>query len=211
MAATETEQELAKTSLEQVQDRNWQEAVSNAIASGDAPTMQLVADTMKAEGMESQSKALQKVIEQEREAAAIATNEIRAKKAESKQEPEPEPITAKDIQKAEPAPAPAPVDPRRIAAGELATYLESTSRYKENRDKVASYQETLGLDPDGLYGSETALELIAYGIIPPAPFYWPRSNALQAVSDYKSILKEKAATDPNRKELWIEAIEKAGK
>lgn len=113
-----------------------------------------------------------------------------------------------------------PTTEPRYAAGQLALYLSSTPRFKEDKTKVAAYQKNNlasvqaahtalkksgKATVDGLYGTSTALSLArSYGIVPPAPFYYP-TNPTPAKNAYKAELLKFAKADPQRADEWTHA------
>lgn len=113
-----------------------------------------------------------------------------------------------------------PTTEPRYAAGQLALYLSSTPRFKEDKTKVAAYQKNNlasvqaahtalkksgKVTVDGLYGTSTALSLArSYGIVPPAPFYYP-TNPTPAKNAYKAELLKFAKADPQRADEWSHA------
>lgn len=112
-------------------------------------------------------------------------------------------------------------DPRKDQAAALALALGSTKRFKENKTQVTAFQQAnmpeekksaiiLGKPvptADGLYGTTTALTLArVYGIVPPAPFYYP-TNPAPAKTAYKKQMAAFAASDPQRADEWTHAGE----
>lgn len=95
-------------------------------------------------------------------------------------------------------------DPRAIAAEGLASYLKSTSRYKEDRSRVRAFQQLVGQKPDGLYGVGTGLEIARQGVVPARPYYYSK-NKTKAASDkraWKAAMASYAAKDPSRRVQW---------
>ncbi len=116
-----------------------------------------------------------------------------------------------------------PGDPKKDQAAALALHLGTTKRFSENRTQVGAFQTAnlaeerksagiLGKDPtkttaDTLYGTTTALTLArVYGIVPPAPFYYP-TNPTPAKTAYKAQMAKFAAADPQRSDEWFHAGE----
>ena len=205
--------EKAEQAMQEAERRNWQEAAAAAAASGDAQTMELVAEEMVQDGAVEQGASLNQAAQVLREEAAQATTALRQElQASGELEPGVEvEVTAEDIRAAEPAP-PAPVeDPTMQAARDLAAYLATTSRYNEDKTVVAAHQQVLAQTPDGLYGPATALALADRGIVPPNPFYWPRVDTVQVVSEYKAEMLDHAEADPGRASEWKKAAAQAGR
>ena len=198
-AGNKREIEAAKKAQTSAQDRAWQEATVNAVASGDAQALDAVAEEMQADGMKPQAQTVKKVAKDWRQDAANATNAIITESGGQAT------VTPKDIEEAEePLPEPPP-NPMRQTAVEFADYLRSQEPWywgKEDGKIVESYQESFGNTPDGRYGPGDAAELAFYGVIPPAPFYWPSSGTNAAIVKYQALLNEKAAQDPARAEQW---------
>lgn len=111
--------------------------------------------------------------------------------------------------------------PSQKQAADMALALATTVRGKENRDQVAAFQtanlteeqisqKTLAkpgaAKADGLYGTTTALTLArVYGIVPPAPFYYP-TNPTPAKKAYVAQLALLAKADPQRADEWAHAM-----
>ena len=199
VAETPAEANLAVQAMDAAQDREWQAAAVKAVQSQDAPTVDLLAEAMLAEGLREEAITLQAVAEQWREDAAALNTEARG-----------ETITAADVQAAEPPPPQIVANPARDAAVALADYLRPLSPWKEDREKVAALQAEIGVSADGKYGPQTAMAIAAHGIVPPAPFYWPGApNTQAAIENYKAYLLQKAADDPTNAAAWQKAAEGA--
>jgi len=207
IAANPTEEKEAINAIDSALKRDWQQAVTQAVASKDAPTMVAVSAQLAQNGMKKESDALLEIVKIEREKAAKETEKL---KQELAPEQPVEVVTVEQIEQAEPPPV-VIVDPLQQVAKEFAEYLSSTRRYQEDRGKVAAFQEQLSLEPDGLYGKNSALELLRRGIVPPNVFYWPRVNAALAVEEYKEALRLKMQSDPSRKAQYEKAIREAGR
>jgi len=95
-----------------------------------------------------------------------------------------------------------PPDVRQLQAGQLALSLVGRRAGTEDRKKVAKYQAVNQLKADGLYGPSTALSLAGFGIVPPTPFYWPRSNPIGAKRMYKQALLARGQGDSPRRQEW---------
>jgi hypothetical protein len=111
-------------------------------------------------------------------------------------------------------------NPKKDQAAKLALMLGTTKRFKENKEQVRAFQ-TANLSEeqksqailkkpgnaatDGLYGTTTALTLArVYGIVPPAPFYYP-TNPTPAKKAYQAEMAKFAVADPQRADEWNHA------
>jgi peptidoglycan hydrolase-like protein with peptidoglycan-binding domain len=103
---------------------------------------------------------------------------------------------------AEPEPAP---DVAELAAS-LVAHLRGTAAGREDRSLVEAFQRAMHLNATGAYGPGTAEALIAFGYVPPRPFYWPQKGSDAARSRYRLALRTRAKTDPiNRAALLAAA------
>jgi len=106
-----------------------------------------------------------------------------------------------------------PMSDSRVAAQQLTDYLIGlgglSARYKEDQTQVKGYQDRIGgtaLPSDGKYGRGTAAAIMQEGLIPVAPFYWPRTNTQTAKDQFLSLVRNFAAADPQRKTQWDKLI-----
>lgn len=104
-----------------------------------------------------------------------------------------------------------PESPARTAARELTAYLTSigglAGRFKEDRKKVAGYLSTLGVpDPTGMYGRQAAGAVMQNGYVPVVPYYWPKTGAAKAKTDFINLIQSFAAADPQRDASWKKLI-----
>lgn len=195
-ASTPEEVAAAKDAIVAVASADWQGAVVSASLSGDAATLDTVAEAMTAAGLAGQAASVRALSDTLRQEAieANAAEGVAVSKSEL-------------VALAPEAPIPPP-DPGLIAAKALAVYLAGFTPWKENRVTVTEFQKQMGLSKiDGKYGPETAKALASYGIIPPAPYYWPAVGTNAAISDYRATLREKAASDPPRAAKWLSAAD----
>lgn len=97
-------------------------------------------------------------------------------------------------------------DPMDVARANLAQrtadHLRTATKYKEDKALVGAFQTqeiTQGWTgkADGLYGPGTARRFARYGIVPPNPLYWPRTNPTQAKAEYAAWLLSQAPSQPN--------------
>jgi peptidoglycan hydrolase-like protein with peptidoglycan-binding domain len=90
-------------------------------------------------------------------------------------------------------------------AQELVRNLEATAAGDEDRELVARFQAAHGLNATGSYGPGTAEALIALGIVPPKPRWWPSKKLWRAQYRYRVALREQAHRDPFRSDEWLSA------
>jgi peptidoglycan hydrolase-like protein with peptidoglycan-binding domain len=90
----------------------------------------------------------------------------------------------------------------RSLAARLALHLFHVRPGDEDRELVAHFQRTSGLNDSGAYGPSTALAFVPFGIAPPKPFYWPRKGLLRMKALYRITLLEQAKRDPQRADEW---------
>jgi peptidoglycan hydrolase-like protein with peptidoglycan-binding domain len=102
---------------------------------------------------------------------------------------------------AEPEPSP---DVAELAA-RLAEHLRATTAGREDRALVESFQRAMHLNATGAYGPGTAEALIAFGHVPPRPFYWPQKGSDAARSRYRLALRTQAAKDPANRAALLAA------
>lgn len=88
---------------------------------------------------------------------------------------------------------------------ELVQNLEATAPGDEDRELVTRFQERHGLNATGSYGPATAEALIALGIVPPRPRYWPSKKLWRAQTRYRVALRQQAHNDPQRADEWLSA------
>lgn len=120
----------------------------------------------------------------------------------------------------QPAPAPIVVDPGYKRAQDLAIHLwggitpEKGGKFgrprgKEDTTMVKLFQTSeqgMAGDADGKYGIKAAsLMAVKYNIIPPLPRYFSKKTWQTDKKNYKTLLATKAAEDPDRAALWLEA------
>lgn len=194
-AGTPEEQAAAAYAVAAVAVRDWQTAIAQAIASGDARAVDTVAAAMKADGMAEQAATVAAIAAQMR-AEAVAANETQGIE-----------VSTAEVKALEAPLVVLPESPAQLAAKELAAYIATATRYKEDRQLVARCQQALGVTADGKYGPGTASALVAFGIIPPAPFYWSPTNSTAQIRDYAALLKAQAVKDPARAAAWIWAAD----
>lgn len=89
----------------------------------------------------------------------------------------------------------------------LAKHLASTGRGKENQEYVKAFERQEKLKVDGHYGIDNAKHIAAYGVVPPAPYYWPKQHTESRKREYRQFLLDKAGTDPAQASAWIAAAD----
>lgn len=99
-------------------------------------------------------------------------------------------------------------DPRRELARQLTADLVRRGRlrakYREDRALVKRYQAAEGLSSDGLYGPAAAARIIDRGLVPVAPFYWPRDARAASVARalLDRVVSSKETGDAPRAAEW---------
>jgi hypothetical protein len=99
-------------------------------------------------------------------------------------------------------------DPKRQAALDLTSYLRTIGGLKgrgtESRSTVSRYQTLLGLPADGSYGRLSAATVMQLGVLPVAPYYWPKDSVklAKAKKDFQTLIARQLATDPERADEW---------
>lgn len=101
---------------------------------------------------------------------------------------------------------PRPIGEQRSLASRVAEHLFTTPPGQEDRRLVSAFQAQEGLRVSGFYGASTALCLAKkYGIVPPKPLYWSKTDTKRSKRRYAAALDRCAATDPQRREEWQRA------
>lgn len=95
----------------------------------------------------------------------------------------------------------------RSLAARLALHLSTHEPGTEDRELVAEYQRGEGLNATGNYGAATAISLVAFGFVPPRPFFWPRKDRDRVRARYRLTLLEQSKRDPQRADEWERAAE----
>jgi hypothetical protein len=110
---------------------------------------------------------------------------------------------------ATPAPSTAVVDPMQLLAGKVVIMLRTSKKGSEDKDLVRLFQaqeQRLGRYTgtlDGLYGPKTAALLaVGYNIVPPKPWYWPKSGTTAAMAAYRKLMLAFASKDAPRADEW---------
>jgi peptidoglycan hydrolase-like protein with peptidoglycan-binding domain len=102
---------------------------------------------------------------------------------------------------AEPEPS---ADVAELAA-RLVEHLRGATAGREDRALVESFQRAMHLNATGAYGPGTAEALIAFGHVPPRPFYWPQKGSDSARARYRLALRTRAASDPANRAALLAA------
>lgn len=117
-----------------------------------------------------------------------------------------EPIAASPLPGVIPFFEPRPIGEKRSLASRVAEHLYTTRPGFEDRNLIASFQAQEGMRPSGYYGATAALCLAQkYGIVPPRPIYWSKTNTKRSKARYASALDSIASRDPQRREEWQRA------
>lgn len=105
-----------------------------------------------------------------------------------------------------PAMDPVPTAPPEMQlASALALNLLGSRPGTEDKTLVRQFQAAEGLTASGHYNVQTALRLMAYGIVPPTPFYWGKTGVRNRKRRYRSRLEQQADRDPVRAPEWLGA------
>jgi hypothetical protein len=173
-----------KTALK---SKDWQKAVAGALASGDRVAVAAVAIDLKKHGKTTEAKSLVRAFQEVRKRAI---------------KPKPKAL-----------PSAKAVSPDLAFATKARNALKSATRYKEDRALVEKYQRMAGLKPDGLLGPGTARSFFdVYGLVPPPPLYWSRTNAPRQVSDWRKFASTLISKFPASKSyIQTYLIERAGR
>jgi hypothetical protein len=114
----------------------------------------------------------------------------------------------------------APAGNSREIAIDLAKHLTGRKKGTEDKALIEKYQrnenrirvandQNVGLQPDGLYGLETAMSLSRFDLVPPKPLYWGKGGTYASMMAEKKQWKDwclsKAQQDPARSAEWIGA------
>ena len=62
------------------------------------------------------------------------------------------------------------------------------------------------LTADGAYGRDTARAVIQLGLVPVAPYYWPKTNTQAAKNEFLSLVKQYSNADAPRSAQWAKLI-----
>jgi peptidoglycan hydrolase-like protein with peptidoglycan-binding domain len=94
----------------------------------------------------------------------------------------------------------------RALAARVAHNLHFSEAETEDRELIAQFQASNGLNPTGAYGPGTAEKLIEYGFVPPAPRVWPSKESMRVRAQYKAALLAQARRDKPRAAEWQAAV-----
>lgn len=113
-----------------------------------------------------------------------------------------------------------PTAAQRMLAGKTALMLSKSAKGREDQSLVTAFQQqaidlnqppggAFGSVPskaDGKYGPKSALQLARhYGIVPPKPFYWSKTNWHADKLAYRAEMAKLAGVDPQRADEWLNA------
>jgi peptidoglycan hydrolase-like protein with peptidoglycan-binding domain len=103
-----------------------------------------------------------------------------------------------------------PESDARNAAAEITSYLTSlgglSGRYKEDKNRVKSWQSRMSVTADGSYGRDSARAIIQLGLVPVAPYYWPKSGAAAAKAEFLALVKQYSNADAPRAAQWAKLV-----
>jgi hypothetical protein len=119
-----------------------------------------------------------------------------------------EPLPASPLPGVIPIMMPRPISERRALATQIARHLSLTPPGRESKALIQTFQAREGIRPSGYYGPQCAIVLArSYGIVPPKPLYWTKTDTKRAKQAYRDALLDLAARDPQRAEEWQRASE----
>lgn len=218
-----------KEAAKKAKEKDYSAAIAQALASRDQKTVKDVMKTLEKAGKSKEAAALWSSFSK-----LVAELSKKAEKPKAKPEPavkvtvkKPVSAAVKDaVPKPKPKPTPSPAvkvevkekpkaaskpDPKKEQAGRLIDALKKGKRYtdSEPKDAVADYQKANKLTPvDGMYGRGTAMSLwTLYRMLPPNPYYWPKSNTNAALAEYKRFLDGIVQQSPAKKNA-VEELKK---
>jgi hypothetical protein len=154
--------------------KDWQQAVSDAIASHDPGKMAATAEAMRLDGLISQSEELDRYAGGLTAKAAVVNASIAQTTAI---------LQGKEVALASELPSSGPPPRTGIAvsaslhdaAKAYADYIRGKKKGSENKTTVKGFQSKLGLTADGAFGSGDAVAMVAADVAPPAILYWPKA------------------------------------
>jgi hypothetical protein len=101
---------------------------------------------------------------------------------------------------------PRSIPERRALASRVAEHLSLMPPGLEDRSLIATFQAHQGLRPSGYYGPSTGLVLAdGFGIVPPLPLYWPKTDTKRSKLRYRAAMLRHADREPQRAEEWRKA------
>lgn len=200
----EAKQKAKAKSKNAAKKKDWQEAISSALASKSSSAVRDVMRALERAGKKKDAQRLWEAFqrltkEAVSETAADTRNRVpltpvaeRNSEPKVKLEPKPDVKSKPGSKLPKPLPKASLDSPARDRALKLVKALKSSKRYAkdEPRALVRAYEEEnkLAVD-DGLYGRQIAMHLwTKYKIVPPNPYYWPRSGTAAAVKEYDRFL-----------------------
>lgn len=105
-----------------------------------------------------------------------------------------------------PVMTPRPISEKRALASRVAEHLSLMPPGLEDRSLIATFQAHQGLRPSGYYGPSTAIVLAdGFGIVPPVPLYWPKTDTKRSKLRYRAAMLRHADQEPQRAEEWRKA------
>lgn len=181
---------------------DWQTAIADAIASGDPKKMRELARALDAAGYHEAAADLLAM------AAQIESSNVQTGKPPGK--PQAGGVVVPIRPGVSPGGGPAPISPEGAAtaigqAQSLANYLREVGKPSgaaRSNPRVKAWQAQEGLVTDGKYGPKTAKRIAVYRVVPPKPWYWPKTNTQAALSDYRDYMLQRSVEDPSQADLW---------
>lgn len=120
----------------------------------------------------------------------------------------PTPLPSTPLPGVIPVMLPASIPERRALASRVAEHLSLMPPGLEDRALISTFQAHQGLRPSGYYGPSTAIVLSdGFGIVPPKPLYWPKTDTKRSKLRYRAIMLRHADSEPQRAEEWRKAAD----
>lgn len=119
-----------------------------------------------------------------------------------------EPLPSSPLPGVIPVMTPRSIPERRALASRVAEHLSLMPPGLEDRALIATFQAYQSLRPSGFYGPSTALVLAdGFGIVPPKPLYWPKTDTKRSKNRYRALMLRHADQEPQRAEEWRKAAD----
>jgi peptidoglycan hydrolase-like protein with peptidoglycan-binding domain len=105
---------------------------------------------------------------------------------------------------------PPPESPARTSAQGITDYLNSlgglSGRGRENKSTVKGYQAGMSVTADGMYGRDSARAVMQLGMIPVAPYYWPKTGTAAAKKEFLALVSQYSMADKPRAAQWAKLV-----
>jgi hypothetical protein len=109
-----------------------------------------------------------------------------------------------------------PIAPPHAKPTDLATQVYRITQGKIRNLKgsevktIKAFQAEQGqAKVDGMYGPETAEELITYGFVPEIPWIWPSGvPTAKSKAAWNDMMRDQAEVDPQRADEWLSKLAK---